>query len=128
MEILLATVILSMTLIGLANIFVVGKRYIMHSRARMSGGELGRLFLDPLQMSVRQDTWNSAATNTLFGGTRYCDSDAAHPQQPGILCPPEADRTLGGIVYGARYDVVRNNPANNLNKVRVTVSWTEPQP
>ena len=122
LEILVSCVILSLTLIGLANIFVSAKRYILHSRARMAGGELGRLFLEPLQMHVRQDTWNQTG-NALNIGVTYCGQN---PQNP--ICPSEANRTLDRIVYNATYDITNHPNAPNIRKVVVNIRWNEPSP
>ena len=132
-EVIVAAIILALLMLGLTNLFVSGKRYIMHARARMTGGEIGRLFLDPLNMAVRQDTWGDN-TNALYdapaaGSTiRYCDSVAAHAgnQQPAGWCPSANERTLDGIVYNATYTFTRNSPINNLTKVKLDVTWTEP--
>jgi Tfp pilus assembly protein PilV len=37
-EIIVSVVILALAVTGLANVFVAGKRYIQHSRSRMTGG------------------------------------------------------------------------------------------
>jgi Tfp pilus assembly protein PilV len=58
-EIIVSVVILALVITGLANVFVAGKRYIKYSRLRMSGGEIGKRFLDHLQAYVRQDTWST---------------------------------------------------------------------
>lgn len=114
-------------MLGLTNLFVSGKRLLAHSRARMTGGEIGRLFLDPLNMAVRQDTWDDVA-NPLYDNpaagstTRYCGGGT--PSQPG--CPSASERTLGNIIYDAKYEFTRNSPINNLTKVRLDVTWTEP--
>lgn len=108
MEVLVSAFIMAVIMAGLANIFLAGKRHIVHSRTRTSGSELGRYFLDPLQMQVRQDRWGN---NCLSTGN----------------CP---DQTLGitqGLDrdYTAHYTVINNSPANNLNKVEVEISWSE---
>jgi len=136
MEIIVSVVILAVIMVGLTNLFVAGKRHLQHARAKMTGGELGRLFLDPLNMAVHQSEISVAdggpspnawpqANNPLFAGTKYCDSDGGHTQ--GFWCPSQAERTLGNIEYSARYTITRNSPINNLNKVTLNVTWTEPQ-
>ena len=50
---LIATIILALVLIGIVNVFISSKRWILHSRERMSAVELGKLFLAPLQQDVR---------------------------------------------------------------------------
>lgn len=128
LEILVAAIILALLMLGLTNLFYSGKRYLQHSRARMTGGEIGRLFLEPLNMAVREDTWD-VATNPLYdasgGGstTRYCDSVSV-PQQPG--CPTLDERTLDKIIYDATYTFTRDNPIIDLTRVKLEVKWTEP--
>jgi type II secretory pathway pseudopilin PulG len=133
LEVTVATIIFGLTVAGLANIFLTGKRYIIHSRARMSGGELGRLFLEPLQAQVRQDTWNQVDANNqplndLNTGTRYCDGVTGHTQQVNMPC--STDRILNNLPYAARYDIDNfTMPSGTiLRRVRTTVSWTELQP
>jgi len=132
MEIIVATVIFALAVAGLMNLFVAGKRYILHSRSRMSGGELGKVFLEPLQMSVRQDTWGQAGnslTNTPTGGL-YCDGVPGHTQLPGC----SADRTLDGVPYAAKYEIdAAPTPTGaatppELRRVVLTVNWSENKP
>ena len=97
-EILVSVIILALVITGLANVFVAGKKYIKHSRLRISGGELGKKFLDPLQIYVRQDTWS---TNPL--GT----NNISLPAEDGFT-PTYVTSTL---------------PGANIKKVKVTVTW-----
>lgn len=135
MEILVSTLIISLTLIGLANIFVAGKRYILHTRSRMAGGELGKYFLDPLQMSIRQnpstptaqDGWDQPENGLFLTPTngRYCDSNLTTPDQTN--CPSPAERTLHGIPYDARYDITPVTDTD-LRRVKLTINWDETTP
>jgi len=108
-EILVSCVILALVLTGLVSIFIAGKRHVLHGRSRMTASELGRYFLDPLQMQVRQDDWGA---NCLSQGN----------------CPNEIIGTAQGLDrdYTATYTITNNNPINNLNKVRVDITWSEP--
>lgn len=113
LEILIAGVILTLVLAGLLNTFLAGKRWVLHNRLRMTGGELGKYFLDPLQQQVRQDTWSTS-----------CLSTGGNP----VTCLP--DQTMGiadGLDrdYTATYRVDPNQPISNLNKVKVVISYTE---
>jgi Tfp pilus assembly protein PilV len=110
MEVLVSAVLIAIVLVGLANLFVVGKRYILHNRSRMTGGELGRVFLDPLQMHVRQDTWGTA-NNCLSNKTN---------------CP--TPQTLDNITYTPDYNDITDVAGTNLRRVRLIISWTEPAP
>lgn len=135
-EILISTLILALLTAGLANLFIAGKRHILHSRSRITGGEIGKIFIDPLQMEVtqterssgQQNGWNEP-NNALKEGTRYCDSDLSHTQQPTGFCPdPPAKRTLDGIEYSARYEIIKHPQDEYIRKVVTTISWTERQP
>lgn len=126
LEVLVSIIILSLVLIGIINVFVSGKRWILHSRERMAGGELGKLFLAPLQTGVRADTWGDVG-NPLALGLSYCDGVGGHTQQPG--CPSSQNRTLDNIAYSAQYDInnvtTRAEP-NNIRRVVATISWNAP--
>jgi hypothetical protein len=84
---------------------------------------LERVFLDPLQMHVRADTWDTGA-NALTIGTRYCDG-SGNPQQPGGVCPPASVRNLDGIIYSARYDINEGIIDPTMRRVVVTLNWVE---
>ena len=109
LEILIAALILSLVMTGLVGIFVSGKRLVLHSRARMTGGELGKFFLDPLENEVRADQWGGG--NCLSGGA----------------CPNPQQETLGSITYNAYYNasdvLVGTNPP--LRRVTVNIAWDE---
>lgn len=121
-EILISFIILALVIGGLANLFISGKNWILHSRSRMGGGELGKLFLDPLQMAVRQDTWTNPV-NPLWPGVRFCDEDFGTPDQPN--CPPVANRTLNNILYDAQYNITAFGAG--LRRVVIRINWTEPR-
>jgi type II secretory pathway pseudopilin PulG len=104
-EILVAVIILALVTAGLANVFVAGKRYIQHSRLRISGGELGKQFLDPLQNDVNASTW--ITTRLGIGGTSQLTD------------------SIGGTVYTCTYDINTTNLPANLNRVKVSISWPE---
>ncbi len=136
-------------MLGLTNLFVSGKRYILHSRARMTGGEIGRLFLDPLNMAVHQgeipvavggpspNAWG-LANNPLTPGTYCCDTHAAFtaggvtvPACNTLLpsgCPSADERRLGlSNPYNATYEIRRLvAPNDRIIKVKLYVTWTEP--
>ncbi len=118
--------ILAVVMAGFVNLSITGKRFILRSRNRGSGGVLGRMFLDPLQMGVRQDTWGGAG-NPLTAGTYYCDSDGSHTQHPS--CPSGMDRRVNNVLYDARYDI--SNISTNgldLRKVELILNWEEVSP
>jgi len=111
LEILISVLILALVMTGLANVFVAGKRHILHSRSRMTVSELGKYFLDPLQMQVRQNDWTTT-TNCLGTGN----------------CPPQTwTESTTNIVYTANtnWTIV---PGTTLRKITTTINWSETSP
>lgn len=120
LEVIVSSVLLAIMFAGLANIYVAGKRYVLHTRSRMSGGELGRLFLDPLQNDVRAVTWD-ASGNNLNVGTRHCGGSST-PQASN--CPSSAGSVLPGADFNATY-VVDSVNSTDLRRVKLDVKWVE---
>ncbi|MDD5432941.1 MAG: type II secretion system protein [Candidatus Omnitrophica bacterium] len=123
MEIVVSMVILGLIMAGLANAVVSGKRYIVHSRARTAASQLGKIFLDPLQMDIRGDTWDTAA-NGLTAGQTFCGQ--AGTQNP-VCNNINANLRNVDRPYTAEYNI--NTPffpaLPNLRRVSVTVHWQE---
>jgi len=114
LEIIFSVLILAVVMAGLTNLFVSGKRWILHARMRMTGGELGRQFLDPWQMQVRQDEWATNCLGTSNGvGCINLTADMG------------AWTDSSGITYTPAFVI---SEVNNLRKVRLTVTWTERSP
>jgi len=107
-ELIVALLILALTLAGLVNLFIGGKRWVLLSQTKMTGGELGKLFLDDYQVLVRQNDWG-LASNCLSQGN----------------CPAETVGTLEGLdrSYTGSYTINNNQPATGLNRVRVNIIW-----
>lgn len=130
-EIIISTVIFCLVMAGMVSVFVAGKRHVMHSRERMTSSEIGKLFLEPLQLHVRQDTWDTASNGLrLVGGnyTTYCDSVPAHAALQNPACPSVAsERKVNNIDYTAEYEVA-GIAEIDLRRVRVKVNWTEFSP
>jgi Tfp pilus assembly protein PilW len=111
-EILVSIVILSLVLFGFVNLFISGKRFIIHSRLRMTGGELGRYFLDPLQAHVRQDTWNQSG-NPLTPSPAYNGSPMA----------------IDNVNYTPNFTVISVPVGSSeVRKVKVNIIWNESSP
>lgn len=102
MEILVSLIILSLVIVGLVGVFVSGKRYIHKSRTRISGGELGKYFLDPFQNYVNQSTWNTNPLNTK----------KANPKKI----------TIDGRDYEGNYSIDSAGLPANLTRVKVTIT------
>lgn len=110
-EVIVAMVILSVTMLGLANIFVAGKRYILHSRSRVSMAELQKNYLDPLQMQVRQDNWSS---NCLGSGA--CPGTSAFAVSGGF-------QSNSNVTYN-----ITNVGVTNLRRAQIIIRWNETNP
>jgi len=106
-EIMVATFVLVLVTTGLAYVFLAGKKHLLHTRSKIQAAELGRLFLAPLQMDVRQDQWGS---NCLSAGSG---------------CP--GAQTIDNILYTPAYDI-SNVSGTTLRRVKVTLTWNEPAP
>jgi prepilin-type N-terminal cleavage/methylation domain-containing protein len=111
-EVIVSMVIFALIMAGLANLFVATKRLTLHSHSRMMLGELGRYFLDPLQMDVDQSEWvGSDYTNDL----RLRENDQGESVQ------------LDGVDYTPTYTVKEPpgfdpNPTQ-MRKVKIVVSY-----
>ncbi len=134
-EILVSCVIVALLVGGLGSVFVAGSRWVRNIHSRAAAEELGKLFLDPMQMHVRQSDWeDTTGINALGlnpGGTpriTHCDTPATAPQNP--LCPAPADRRVGKIQhYDVDYNVqnlVSDGVDYHVRKVRAFIHWQEP--
>lgn len=103
LEVTIALILLAGVVVGLASIFIAGRRYVLHSRRRMSAAEIGRQFIDPLHMQVRQDQWGA-----------NCVSDTTQ-------C---ADITQDGLTGSYLTSAVAGS---NVRKVILNVTWQEQQ-
>ena len=109
MEILISSVIFALIVSGLVSVFVMAKGYSVHTRARTTGSQLGKFFVDPLAMEVDQEYW---LNNCVGAG----------------ICPP-ANQTIDGRLYRATYTVdnvldAGGNPLN-LRRVTANIAWNE---
>lgn len=105
LEILVSITLLAIIMAGLINVFVSSKRYLLHTRWRMGSGELGRYFLDPLQIQVNEAGWSSSCLGN------------------GTGCPTAAVNL--GISFTPAYNIT-NVSGTDLRKVKVTINWSEP--
>lgn len=108
-EIIVATIIFSLVILGMLSVFLAGNKHIIHTRERMSSAELGKLFLDPLQMDVRQDTWNQAGNDLRLSAT------------PVALTP----QNVNNRNFSAAYTTTAVG-GTDLRRVTTTITWTEP--
>lgn len=86
----------------------------------MAGGELGKVFLDPLQMDVRQDQ-----VGDYWGAGNNCLS--SNPTNTSAC--PSSPQTIGNITYNAVYNITNVlETSNRLRRVKVDIKWTEALP
>ena len=114
-EILVATVIFSLIMLGMIGVFVAAKRQILHARERMVSAEISKFFIDPFQMDVRQDTWNSNDLN-------LSEAPRALPTQ-----------RINSLDFVGTYTVADGTSdsaltGTDLRRVTTTITWTEMTP
>jgi Tfp pilus assembly protein PilW len=131
-EIIVSAVLLAVIMASLINLFVAARRHILHSRSRTSSMQLGRAFMDPLWIQIRQDQWIAAQNNynpavNNLSTTAAAPPVGAPPAAPGAGARMAAPVTVDGIVYNGEYCVngVGVNP--QLRRVTTVVRWNEPQ-
>ncbi|PIQ87958.1 MAG: hypothetical protein COV73_01370 [Candidatus Omnitrophica bacterium CG11_big_fil_rev_8_21_14_0_20_43_6] len=66
-ELMVSSIIFSLVFLGLVSVFVAASKHITHTRERMTSAQLGKFFLDPLQVDVRYDTWDQAGNDLVVG-------------------------------------------------------------
>lgn len=137
MEILISMLTFALITAGLANVFLATRGLGLHTRSRMTVGELGRYYLERLQMHVREDTWGNPPNhptdpNLLTVGDYR---SANFPDQIGddnysgytiVYDSEEAgfeEPTLNNITYYPAYSV---ESVNGLRKVKLIIYWQEP--
>ena len=125
-EIIVSSIILALIIGGLVSTFVSGKRWLGHSRAQMTGGELGKYFLDPLALAVRHDQWDESAgdyeADTGQGVANDLCQDCPHPGNAVRMNNKDYTR-----VYTITTIPTLNDPAKygQARKVTTVISWTE---
>jgi hypothetical protein len=108
LEILVATMLMSLMMFGLGTIFVAGQRHLSGSRAQITAAQLGKYYLANVSLDVRQDTWG----HNCLSNSSDCASFT---------------RTIDGTTYAIRYDTA-SMVDGNLSKAKVIVNWNETSP
>ncbi len=121
-EIIVASVIFALVIAGLLSVFVAGTKHIIHARERITSAELAKVFLDPMQMDVRMDTWNQPGN----------DLNLSVPPVPLTA------QTVNNRVFSGTYTVADGNPlggnydsalfGTDLRRVTTKITWNEPTP
>jgi Tfp pilus assembly protein PilV len=103
-EVIVSSVLLMLVFVGLIHLLVSGKRYTDVGRYRMTVTELGKVFLEPLQMDVNQSNW----TSSCLGSNTSC---------PGA-------QAIDNMTYTLAYKI-DNVAGTTLRRVNATISWNE---
>jgi len=112
LELIVSIFIFSLIMLGLVNVFVASRRYMISSRSQITAAELSRYFLGNLSLQVRQDQWGS----NCLGNRTGCECE---------------NMTVDNIVYhleNGSYNVTPNVWGTNLSRVKVNITWNEPTP
>lgn len=139
-EILVSTLIFALIMGGLANLFVATKQHILYAHSRIAAAELGRYFLDRLQMDVRQDTWaNSPVGNPPppggDGNVIGQDNNYITQNLPAAIFPDYSgytvldwleEPTLNNVTYYPVYEIT--SLGEGLRRVRLIVCWERISP
>ena len=102
LEIIISVVIFALVVMGLANVFVVGKRYVVHSRCRVTAAEFGKRCLDPLWQHIREDEWPTTFNSSSF----------------------PVSYTFAGITYTSNA-FASTDVSSGIKRVTTTINWTE---
>ena len=112
-EAMVASVLFSLVLLGLISVFMSGGKHLTHVRERMTSAQLGKFFLDPLQIYVRQDTWDQVG-NELMVGSRAGVAQSINNRNFSEIHAVD-DATTDSALVGT-----------NVRRVITTISWIEP--
>jgi len=120
LEIFIATAMLSLVTIGLANIFLTCKRLIVHGRERMAAAELAKYYLDPLYLKVSEGSWDAGLTDYVSG----------HPLRAlANAVGTSVDLPIGLTASTTFTPVYTITPMVDprMRKVVLSITWSEPQ-
>jgi Tfp pilus assembly protein PilW len=114
-EIIMASVIFVLVIAGLLSVFVAGNKQIIHVRERITSAELGKLFVDPLQMDVSQATWDQAGNKLIIGSSSAATQKVNNRNFSATYTV--ADATTDTALTGT-----------DLRRVTTQITWNEPSP
>lgn len=114
-EIIVATIILSLVIAGMLGVFVAGNNWAIHFRERTASAELGKYFIDPFQNSVLATTWSVAGNNALNDGSSSWTLTLNNR-------PYKANCIINDVAGTA------DLTGNSLRRVNMNITWTEPSP
>lgn len=113
LENLIALIILILVMGGLISVFISGRQNILRFRSKMTAAEMGRFFLEPLQIQVSEDNW----VNTCLGSKNASICEGSDLFQP---------MDISGITYTPSYEISDAPGSTTLRKVKLTITWNDP--
>ena len=111
LEVLIATILFSLVISGLANIFVAAKRLLLHAHSRVIAAELAKYQIERMHAQVREDQWS---TNCL-GSNTNCT-----PANGFLTTYTDSSQTTYLFTWDAT-----NQPAIGVRRVNLTIQWYE---
>ena len=128
-EVIISMVIFAITMVGITNLLIYSKQQTGQSHSRMVQGELGRYFLDRLQMHVREDTWTQPEPSNLLALGNYMSLNNPDFAYATVNWLEEFDRQLNpnpasadDVMYYSAQEVTPVG-ATNLRRVRFIISY-----
>lgn len=125
LEVLIATILFSLVISGLANIFVAAKRYTQHNRAYVTAAEISRRYLEPLNAEVVVSkysggglggfTWNPTTIATLGPWTDASSQTIFTPSYAPPATGPEA----------MDLDSDASARTSEIHRVSIRIQWNE---
>jgi len=116
-EVMVAAVVFFLVMVGLMSVFIAGSKHIMHARERGTSAQLGKFFIDPLQMDVRQDTWNSNSLDVSATPISFTDQTVNDRLFSGTYTVADGNSS------GVNYDAALVN--TGLRRLTATITWNE---
>ncbi|MCM8783047.1 MAG: hypothetical protein NC909_01430 [Candidatus Omnitrophica bacterium] len=113
LEIVVASAILSIAMLGVTHLFVGTKIYLRHSRCRVQAVNLARWYLDELPLYVRADQYS--------GG----DYVSGHPLASGRHTLSDFWLGTPPIRYQCNY-YVSSVSVSGVRRVKSEIKWIEP--
>lgn len=110
LEVIISMLILSTVTIGIANVFIASKRHIGINRSKIVAAELGRYYMDVLQLNVTQDDWRLSSNNLTQTLGVYQFNDIRN-QNMNYTIKRRVDYPF--------------EPGMNIHRVNLTIAWNE---
>jgi len=113
LEVFVATCLIALVMVGLANIFLAGKNLILHSREKAAAAELAKFLLEPLYFEVNQTNWNEVSLDYNVGNLQKGSRSGS------IISIPF------GATFSTYFDVSEVPPGglDQMRKVVLDITW-----